>query len=182
MPLGTRHQVHVAVNAGQAEHVLVFQVRAVAPFVHLHGHGVAALFHIARNVKFGVVVGALAVARLPAVHPHVEGRIHPVEVQVHPLSLPGVRQGEVPAVRAHGIGLLLYRIALHRLNEGRIVGEGIGDIDIQRSSVALHLPVGGNLYLLPGAHVEGRLVKQQRTLLGGLCPVEFPFPVKEHHP
>ena len=179
MSLGTGHQVHVAVNTGQAEHILVFQVGTVAPFVHLHGQGVIALFHVRRNAELGVVVGALAVTHLLAVHPHIEGRIHAVKVQINLLSGPVGRQGEIAPVGAHGIGFLLHGIALLGLDKRRIAQERIGHIGIDGGAVALHFPVGRDFNFGPVTDVIGRLVEVHRALFRGLDPVELPGAIKK---
>ena len=179
MRLGTGHEVNVPMDAAKAEHVLVFQIRAVAPLVHLNGQGVISPFHIRGDVEFGIVVGTLAVTHLLAIDPHVKGRIDAVKMQEDFLAVPFLRQGEIPAVRAHGIGFLFHGIAFLGLDERRVAQERIRYIGIERGAVTLHLPVGGNLYLVPLTHVVGRLVEGHGTLLGRLDPVELPGTVEQ---
>ena len=176
---GAGHQVHIPVDTAEAEHVLVFQVGAVAPFIDLHRQRVHTPFHIGRNVELGIVVGALAVAHLLSVHPNVKGRIHPVKMQINLLAVPFPGQGEIPAVRAHGIGFLLHGIALLGLDKGRIVQERIGYIGIERRPVPLHFPAGRHVQTDPAAHIVGRLVEARRTLPGSLSPVELPLAVEQ---
>ena len=89
---------------------------------------------ISRNVELGVVVGALGVAHLLAVDPHVGTAIDTVEVEEHAVAGPVGGQREVAAQGADRV----VEVALHR-DVGRIVLEGIIDIDIPRIAVALHL-------------------------------------------
>ena len=179
MGLRTRHQVDVAVDAAEAEHVLVLQVGSVAPFVDFHGHGIRALADVARDVELRIVVGPLAVPHLLAVHPHVESGIDAVEMQVYLLPGPIRREREFTPVRTHGIGFPLHRVPALGLDEGRIVHERIGDVRVERRAVALHLPAGRNVDLRPGGNVEGGLVESRRALLGSLGPMELPFSVQE---
>ena len=182
MGLRPRHQVHVAVDTGEAEHVLILEVRTVTVFVNLDSNGIDALPDVLRDIELGIVVGTLAVTDLLAVHPHVKCGIDAVEMQEDLLSGPVGRQGEFPAVGAHGIGFLLHRVAALGLDEGRIVQERIGAVRIERGAVAFHFPVGRDVDLLPASHAIGLLIEVQRPLFRILDPVELPFPVEEHIP
>ena len=73
MELGHGYQIDIAMDSAQPEHVLVFEIAAVAPAIHLNGYRVATFLHIGRYVKLGIVVRALAVTHALAVHPYVEG-------------------------------------------------------------------------------------------------------------
>ena len=59
-------------DAAKAPEVLVFQVRAVAVFVHLDGYLVSTFLNIGGDVEFRRFHRALTVAHQLAVHPDVE--------------------------------------------------------------------------------------------------------------
>ena len=133
-------QIHIAVDTAQAEHVLVFQIRAVAPSVHLAGYGVLSFAEIAGHVKLGVVVGTLRIAHRLAVYPDVEGTVAAVEVQEHLFVQPLFADVEGADIGTYRIVFLLYRPSFHRADEGRRVFVGIGDVGIDGRAVPLHLP------------------------------------------
>ncbi len=180
--LGTGHQVDAAVDAAQAEHVLVLEEAAVRPAVDLRGHRVAARPHVARDVELGVVVGPLAVAHLTAVDPQIHGAVYAVEVDEDPLAAPVGRQREVAAVGTHGVGLGVDRVAALRLDEGRVVAERVGDVGVDGRSVAEHLPRRGDADPIPPGDVVGGFVEVGGPLLGALRPVEAPHAVEGHAP
>ena len=92
------HEIDIAVDTTEAEHVLVFQITAVRPAIDFYGNIVGALAHILRYVKLCIVVGTLTVADLLAVHPKIHGTIHTVEVDIYLLVGPVGRQRELAAV------------------------------------------------------------------------------------
>jgi len=93
--LRARPQRHVAEDAGEAEHVLVFEVAAVAPPVHLYGDEVLPVFpDVRRDVEFGRQLGILGIADEPAVHPNVESGADPLEAEDRVAPLPAFRQRE----------------------------------------------------------------------------------------
>ena len=174
-------QVYVSVDAAHAEHVLVLQVAAVAPSVHLHTNEVLASgLHVFRYVKVGSGVGALGVAHLLAVDPYVCRTVDTVEVEINLLLFPSCGEAEGASVAAHGVGLVHHGIALLSLYEGRVVLEGIGDIGVDGRAVAEHFPAAGHIDGFPCAGIERGLVEVLRTLFGGFHPVELPLAVEQH--
>ena len=153
MDFGSRDKVHVPVDSRQAEHVLVFQVASVAPFVDLDSQCVASLREVPRDVKLRVVVRPLAVTHLLSVDPDVKSGVHSVEMEKNLFASPFAREGEIPAIGSHWIGLSEGRVALLRLDERRIVKEWIGAVGIQRGTVAFHLPGRRHFDLIPGRHI-----------------------------
>ena len=120
----------------------------------------------------------MCVAHLLAVHPHVGGAIHAIEVQVYLSSVPCGRHFHHTAVAAHGIRLVQDGVAFLSLDEGRQVAEGIGHIGIDGCAVALHLPARRHGYLLPLLVVETGLVEVHGSVLGLCRPVELPHAVE----
>ena len=76
MVVGDMHQwahpqLHLAENARKPPHVLVLQITAVAPAIHLHGEFVFALPDVFRHIKLGGRHRVLAVAHFLPIHPYV---------------------------------------------------------------------------------------------------------------
>ena len=141
-------EVDIAVDAAHVEHVLAFQIRGVAPPYHLHADVVRSLTHIIRHVVFCVVVRAFGIAHIAAVHPYVGSAVHAVEMEEHALVGPALGQGEVAAVRGHGID----EPAVHR-DGGRSVGEGVVVIYVERVAVTFHFQTRRHRYRIPVGHV-----------------------------
>ena len=118
--LGRGVEIDVAVNAAHVEHVLPFDVRAVAPAEHLNAHIVLARAGCGGDVELSIVVAALRVAHVSAVHPYEGCAVNAVEVEEEALAVPAGGQVESAAVRAYGV----VQPRLH-LNVGRVVGKGI---------------------------------------------------------
>ena len=173
-------KVDVAVDAAQAEHVLILEVAAVRPAVDLDGQRIAARTDIARDVELGIVVRALAVAYPAAIDPDVHGAVDAVEVEVDLTVLPVGRQVEIAAVGTHRVGLRLVRIALLRKDEGRLILVRVGHVRVDRRTVAVHLPVRRNGNLVPRRDVVTFPVEIRGTLVGALHPMELPHAVEQH--
>ena len=181
MELGHGLQIDVAVDAAEAEEVLILQIAAVAPAVALHGKQVFfARLDVGGDVKLGIVVCALAIAHLLAVHPDVDGAVGTVEVEQHGLVLPLGGEGEGASVRTHGVRFGHVREAVLALDEGRVVAEGVGDVAVDGGAVAQHLPVGWDGNLVPAAVVERGLEEVRRAFVGTFHPVELPVAVEQH--
>ena len=71
--MGHRPQRHIAEYPGIAEHVLIFDITAVAPAVNFDGEDIAAFFDKCGDVEFGRKFGIFGVPHLLAVDPHVIG-------------------------------------------------------------------------------------------------------------
>ena len=179
--LGHRKNGDVAENAGQAEHVLAFQVRAVGMAVHLRGHHVLPLLEVGADVKAGRIAGILGKAHVLPVDPEVEEGIHAVKLHVHLPAVPVRGHFKRAAVGAYGIPFLVGRVILvggllHHIGPGAF--KGVRLVGINGGAVALRLPGGGHLDFLPVLHVVIRLVKIGRAALGILGPVELPLAVQ----
>ena len=115
-----------------------------------------------------------------AVDPEIHGAVDAVEVDEDPLAAPLLGQREVAAVGAHGVGLVIDRVAALRLDEGRVVAERIGDVGVDGGAVAEQLPRRGDADSLPRRYVERRAVEVGGPLLGAFRPVEAPHAVEGH--
>ena len=168
-------------NAGEAEHILAFQISAVGMAVHLCGHYVLALFKVGADVKPGGIARILGKAHVFAVDPEIEKGIHAVKLHIHFPAVPVRGHLKRAAVGTHGIPFLVGRIILiggllHHIRPRAL--KRIRLVGINGGAVALGLPGGGNLDLLPVLHVVIRLVKIGRAALRILGPVELPLSVQ----
>ena len=140
-------EINIAVETRHVEHVLAFEIGAVAPAEHLHANIILARAEIGCEVELGIVVAALSIAHVLPVKPHEGCAVQAVEVEVDALTrFPALGQGKRAAVRADGV-------VAHALNligdVGRIVHESIFYIHVQRQVVAFHLPAGGHFDFVP---------------------------------
>ncbi len=60
----------------------------------------------------------------------------------------------------------------------RIGREGIWNIEVNRDSIAVHLPVGGDGYFLPTADIVFGPVEINRSVSGFTDPVELPVAIE----
>jgi len=173
-------QGHVPENAGKAQEILVLQIGAVAPAVHLHGNRVPARLHIGSQVELAARIGILGIADFPAIHPHVKGGLHPVKPDHYLLPLPGGGEIEIPSVGAHGIALLVCRPVPGRLSHhlGGIRLEGIRDVRVNGRSIARKLPVGRHLDRIPSGNGIGRLEEIGRPPVRRHGKLELPVTVQ----
>ena len=168
--------------AAQTEHVLVLDVRAVAPAIDFNTNEVLlAWLDVFRHVELAVVVRSLRVAHLLSVDPHIGGAVDAVEVEVDFPAVPRGGHRDGAAVAAHCVGLVHHRVALLTADEGRQVLEGIGHVGVDGRAVALHLHARGHGNGLPRRGVVRSLIKVDGTVFGLRNPMELPLSV-EHHP
>src|SRR5207248_9556445 len=96
-------QIYVAEDAAQPEHILILEERSIAEAIDLHGQHVLACAHVLRDVELRGRSTVLAVSDFLSIYPHVERRIHSVEVQQDAAIVPSAWNGERAAIGAHGI-------------------------------------------------------------------------------
>jgi hypothetical protein len=112
----------------------------------------------------------LAIANPSAVHPDVEGAFNAIEVEEYLAVFPSPGEGELSSVGAYGIVVMRYMRWIRR--------EGVRDIEVNRDSIAVHLPVGGDGYFLPVADIVFALVKIDGSVNGLTDPVELPVAIE----
>ena len=85
-------------------------------------------------------------------------------------------------IRAHGVAVVVGRPVARRFGShaGTVAHEGVVDININRCTVALCLPVARHGDFVPSADVVVLLVKVRRPLVGVPAPVEGPLPIEAH--
>ena len=177
---------HVAEQTRHAEHVLILQIRPVAPAQHPHRQHVGrdallrVRFQRIRHVELGGQACVLRVAHERAVEPHVGRRIHAVKTQDHATPLPVRRHGECAAVA--GDGVVVRRAADGVADNRRVLVMRVGHVRVVRHAVAAHLHAARHVDRLPVRVVEVGALEPLRPLRGFTAPVEAPVAVQRHHP
>ena len=166
-------------DTAQAEHILVFQVAAVAPAIHFDCQHVLARLYIFRDIELRVVVRSLAVTDFLPVHPEIHGAVDTIEMDKNFTPFPIVRDIEVAAVRTDRIRFVHDRISFLSLYKRRVVAVWIGDVRINRSAVPIHFPIGRNRNFFPAGNVVVRFIEIDRTFGRLFHPVEFPVAVQQ---
>ena len=195
-----------AENAGQTEHVLRLEERAVAVAIDFHADGVVAHSHMPGDVESCGVARVFGETDVLPVNPEVEEGVNAIELDEDFLPLPRFRNVERAAVGTHFVAELVGCPEFRRLPHDafppvvflHLVVEDDGLVDVDGHAVssfpllfllvpfspfdAHDVPAGGNRDLVPLGAVEVRLEEVGGTLIGVLCEVEFPCPVKRHLP
>ena len=175
------HERDIAEDAAHAPEVLILDIAAVAPAVDLDRDHVLAGRQILRDIELGRHARVLAVSDLLAIDPHVECRVDAVEQKIDLAAAPLSGNGELAAVGADRVALIVRRpgVIVGSIGDAREIAlERIRDVGVDGGAVALHLPVRGDGNFLPRTHVEIWLVKIYRAKLRALDPVEFPRAVE----
>ena len=174
--------IYVAVDARHAEHILTFQIRAVAPAEHLHGEAVAGTnFQVRREVELCHIVRALRVAHVLAVEPYESSGVDAAEVDNRAAAVPVGGHTELAHVGANGIDGVVFAAVVEAgagLDVRRCVGVGILHVAIYRAVVTEHFPVGGNGNGVPSRHVVAVFIKIRGAFLQFGAEVEFPRAVE----
>ena len=127
-------QPHLPEDPGQPPHVLVLQVAGGRPLPHPHRQEVvpAGKGQGGGGVELDRQPAAGRAAQLPAVEPHLELRVDPLEPQHGPLGLPVAGQAEPDPVVAGRVVAWDVR---------RVDRERVGDVGVGGGAVAVELPV-----------------------------------------
>ena len=177
--LRTRPQRHVAEYPGEAKHVLVFEIAAVAPLINLHGDQILAiLLDVRRDVELGRQLGILRIAGEFAVHPHVERRPYALETKDRVASLPALRQRERAAVGRHGVEVWPAARPIENLRRRLLVR--IPVVGVDGRAVAAHLDAARHVNDSPAGIVEVRRLESLRTPRRVADPAESPLAVQRH--
>ena len=173
-------QLHLAEDAAQAPHILVFEITTVAPAIHLYGEFVLPLTQIAGHIKLCGRHGVLAIAHLLPIHPEIHGRMYTAEVENQILRKHLLGHVEESDILSYRITVLVSRPVLWRFtgHTGTVALERIIDIGIDRRAITLCLPVAWHLYLPPAAHVIVLTIEIRLSLLRIAAPTKQPLAVK----
>ena len=178
----TRFEIDVAMYATHSEHVLIFDVRAVAPTIDLNTNEVLlAWFDVFCYVELAVVIGTLRISDLLSVHPNVGCAVNTIKVEIDFSAVPRGWNRDCPTITANCIGFVHDCISLLTPDERRLILNGIGHVGVDGSAVTLHFPAGRNRNSLPRRSVEVRLIKVDWAVFGFWNPVELPLSV-QHQP
>ena len=180
-----RHVVEadIAEDAAHAEHVLAFEVRAVAPPEHLYAETVVAMAEMFGEVKLMQVVRPLGIAHVFTVEPYEGGGIDAVEADEGAATLPRFGEGEVADIGAHGIDAVVCTAVVETrtgIDEGRSIAMGVLHVAVDGFVVALHFPVRRNGDVVPCRIVEVRIEEVGGALRGLVDEVELPCAVEVH--
>ena len=180
-----RHAVEadVAVDTAHAEHVLAFEVRAVAPSEHLYAQTVVTTAEMLGEVKLVQVVRSLGVAHVFPVEPDEGSGIDAVEADEGAAALPGFGEREVADIGAYGIDAVVCTAVVESctgVDEGWGIAVGIFHVAVDGLVVALHLPVRGDGDVVPCRIVESGLEEVGGALRGFVDEVELPRAVEVH--
>ena len=89
------------------------------------------------------------------------------------------RKSKLTAIRSYRIRFFLYSISTLSLYKRRIVTNGISNIGINRCTISVHLPVGGNRNLFPAGNIITRFIEIHRTFRRLLHPVKLPVSIQQ---
>ena len=153
MHVGRRPEIDVAEYAAQAPHVLVFEIRAVAPAEVLNREQVLTRPKVLRDVELDGSPAILAEAHLLAVDPKVEEGVDPVEGQEDTVACPIPGHRELAAI---GIDRVVRVILRHqrRIRFHPVPRPGILDVDIDGDAVAGKLDVRRHRDASPAPVIE----------------------------
>jgi hypothetical protein len=168
--LWSSEEVDVSVDTAEPPHVLVFKITSVGPAVDFYGECIFVCLEVLGDIEFGWCHAVLAIANLSVVDPDVEGAFNTVEVKKNLAVFPLVADSELSSVGT-------YRIVVMRYMR-RIWREGVWNIKVDWSSIAVHLPVGGDGYFLPVANIVFALVEIDGSVSGLTDPMELPVAIE----
>ncbi len=144
-------QRHAPCDPRQADHVLVFEIAAVAPPEHADAKEVVLELDARRDVEFGRKLRVLGIADMAAVDPDVESGRDTLETQDDALSAPGLRHAERPPIEGDGI--------LLRLDARRRLRERVASAHVARHAITGQLDAARHVYFRPGRIVVVRAKK-----------------------
>ena len=172
--LGKRHQRHIAEDAGEAEHVLVFHVASVAPAVDPDGKRILTGDKRVGDIELARQLRIFAVADVLAVHPDPMTGIDTVETEHRAAVFPGIRQGEPLDVGR-------YRVVFGT-DARRILLVGIALIRVMRNAPPAHLNAARDINIEPSGIVEPDRHEILRLLIDAAAPPVTPCAVERHRP
>ncbi len=166
----------ISENAAKSPHVLVLEIAACAKPIDFDCDCVLAGEYIVCYVELRRRPAVDAVSDIEAVDPEVKRGINSVEGDKHCPAFPLSRKVEISAIAAYGISLFVCSPVGSWLahDPGLIRLERIQAVYIDRCAVALDLPVGGHVDVVPSANVVVRAVKILWPVLWRCGEVELP--------
>ncbi len=176
----TNPQLNRAIDATQSPHVLVFQVTAIAPAIHLHSQAIASCMEETGHVELSRRHRILAITHLLPIHPHIHRRLHASKMKDDILFEFFFRNCKISDIRTHRIAMIVC-IPIMRWLTGHtrlITHERKRNIGINRLAIALHLPVSRHGDEIPTTHIVIGTIEISRARLRVFCPMETPPSIK----
>ena len=176
--------VHITEDTGHTEHILTFQIRAVAPTHYLYSQAVFTRTEVLGDIEFMVVVSTLGIAHIFAVQVNEGSTVDTTEVDEGTVLFPTFRQIEETYIRAYRVDTIVLATIVESLtgiDVWRNVGMRIFHITIDRTVVSVHFPVGWHRNGIPAAHVIVFLIEIQWTLRRFIHEMEEPVTVQRLH-
>ena len=160
--------MHGSENTRKPPHILVFEVRAVAPTVNLHGKAVFALGNEFCDVKLGGRHRILAVTHQLAIDPNIKRRMYAAKMQYQIFGEHILVNVEKCNIRAYGISVFVCGPILWRFGSyaRTVAHKRVIDVYVNRHSEILRLPIARHGDLVPIAYVVISVLKIFWSLVG----------------
>ena len=166
----------IAENSGETEHVLIFQIAAVAPAEHLNRNLVGTVLKEPGDIELAGEFRVLRITGHLAVDPDVIRAVHAVETENDLAPLPVFGNGETAAVAGNGIEIPASGLAVENLRP--LVLVGIANVGVPGDSISAHFHAARHVDRGPVGIVEIRPEEIERPAGGIAHPVDFPIAVQ----
>ena len=174
MNLRNRVQIHITVNTGETEEILILAPASARPFENLRSQFIFALFQIRGQFKLGRSKRILAVAKERSVQPYGNTALCSLEGNKKPFSFHLIRHFKIFHIGSRRIESLRNLTRFYFFSSfPRIL-----HIGILRCVVSLHLDMRRHADIIPFCAVILRCLKSRNRALVVLCVVEFPQSVQ----
>src|SRR5574344_697772 len=139
-------ECNVALYASETPEILVLEITAITIFVNLYGYLILSLTQVSCDIKFARFKRALTIPYPLTVHPNIKSRLHAIKTQEYLSRLPRQRQLKGTTILSRRITFIKSRPTLLRFRHDvwRIYLERISGRNVDRSSIAVNLPIGRN--------------------------------------
>ena len=173
-------QLNGAEYARETPHVLVFQITSVAPTIDFNGKFVLSFAHILCHVKLGRRHRVLAITHLLAVNPKIHSRMNTTKMQNKIVFQHLFGDIYERHIRTYWVAVFVGRPVFWRFagHAGAVPHERVVDVNINRCSVSLCLPVAGYGDFVPFAHIVVLLIEVGWPLFWLSRPMEKPLSVE----
>ena len=176
-------QLYWAEDTWQSPIVLILQITAVAPAIHLHREFVLSLVHEFRHIKLCRWHRVLTIAHLLAVDPEIHRWVDTAEMQNQIFWKHFFCDIDKRHILSHRVAVLVGRPVFRWLccHTWTILHKRVVDININRYAVTLCLPVAGHRDLPPLTHVIVLTIEVHNPFFRIPAPAEQPLSVETHN-
>ncbi len=133
--------IHIPFNSAQAPEILIFKIGTVTPAVNFHSDLIITRFYKRCDIKLRRCFCVFIITHFLPVDPNIKSTGNSSKIQLDLLILPILRKDKFSLIRTYRI---INRIYKRWINSMRISGA-----HIQGKIVPLHLPIPGNLDIIP---------------------------------